>query len=255
LHSANVALTPDAGTMFLTICQDESLHQQNQCEIFYREKRYEGDWGSPKKLPGNINLKGSTTMQPTIGWDRSLKKYVLFFVSNRPGGKGGLDVWASAQEADGTFSEPKSLPFNTEKDEVTPYFYMPTQTLFFSSNGGQNFGGLDIFNAVKTGVNTWSVASNLGFPINGGYDDLYFTYHTNARRGYFSSNRPGARCSDFSAGCLCCDLFEIEFLEAPAFILGKLSRNSQITGADSPPCFSIQGEIALPKTRGGLSTQ
>lgn len=204
---ANVALMPDASRMYYTVCKDE---QQQDCEIWYREKEYEGAWGVGKKLPDLINLRGFTTTQPSIGWDFSMKKFVLYFVSNRPGGKGKLDIWASPITWDGQFEQPINLPVNTSEDDVTPYFHRSSQTLYFSSNGRKGFGRFDIFHAVKTNDGYWSEPVNPGRPVNTAYDDLYFTLHEASQTAYLSSDRPGSISNGAIDGWECYDLYKIE---------------------------------------------
>lgn len=190
LNACNVALMPDASRMYYTLCNDKDYRQQKDCTIWYREKEYEGNWGPPVKLPSHINLRNYTTTQPSVGWDKTLKKFVLYFSSNRPGGNGNMDIWAAAIERDGTFGEPFHLPFNTPEDDVTPFYHQVSQTLFFSSNGWPNLGGLDVFRSSNEN-GTWTPPENLGNMINTSYDDYYYSFHTGSGNAYFSSNRPG----------------------------------------------------------------
>jgi tetratricopeptide (TPR) repeat protein len=212
IHTSHVALTPDGKRMYYTICRDKEYLYEYQCEIWYREKTYEGQWDRPRKLPDHINLKGFTATQPSNGRDKSLGKEVLFFVSDRPGGKGNMDIWCSVIEADGQFGQPFPLPFNTQQDDITPYFHMQSQTLFFSSGGLRNLGGYDIFRSKKTGKDTWAEPANMGYPLNSSYDDLYYTFHSGSRRAYFASNRPDALCAEPEKGCKCNDIFEARIL-------------------------------------------
>jgi hypothetical protein len=209
VQAGQIALTPDAGRLYYTLCRDGE-DGKTLCEIYYRERTYEGDWQAPKKLPGHVNLKGYTSTQPTTGRDRTLGKDVLFFSSDRPGGKGGMDIWCSVVERNGEFGEPFPLPFNTAGDEVTPFFHMQSQTLFFSSNGLQSFGGFDIFKINRTGKESWSEPGNMGWPLNSSRDELYYTYHTGSDRAYFASNRPGVLCADPEKGCRETDIFEAQ---------------------------------------------
>jgi len=75
-----------------------------------------------------------------------LEKEILFFASDRIGGKGGLDLWMAYIEADGQFSTPTNLTaLNTDKDDLSPFFHNYTQTLYFSSNGQKSLGGHDVY--------------------------------------------------------------------------------------------------------------
>ncbi len=204
-HIANLAFMPDASKVYFSICKGI---EQNDCEIWYREKEYEGNWGAAKKLPEPINLSGSSSTQPSIGWDEEQKKFALFFVSDRSGGRGGKDVWVSHITWDGQFETPYSLPINSTKDDVTPYFDRISQTLYFSSNGMKGVGGFDIFQSNKIG-DMWAPASNLGRPYNSAYDDLYFTIHDKSGKAYFTSDRPGSYCNNGAIdGWNCFDIYE-----------------------------------------------
>ena len=207
LHSSHMALTEDGRRMYYTICRDKEFPNEYLCEIYYRDRKYDGDWDSPKKLPKSINLEGYTATQPSIGQDHFLEKEVLFFASERPGGKGNLDIWCSVISSDGAFGEPFSLPFNTPQDDITPYFHQYSQTLFFSSGGLKSMGGYDIFRSVKRD-STWSEPENMGYPLNSSYDDLYYTFNSGVKRGYFASNRPGCLCAEPDKGCKCNDIYE-----------------------------------------------
>jgi hypothetical protein len=187
--AANLALMPDASRMYFSRCEEGGVFDQKKCSLWYSDKQFEGDWGTPKKLPKHINFQGFTATQPSIAFDKTLRKYVLYFVSDRPGGQGGMDIWASALEPDGSFGYPVNLPFNTAKDDLTPYFDAPAQRLFFSSNGLFGLGGFDIYQIEKNNTGGWQQPENLGDLVNSWDDELYFTYHPQSQRGYFASNR------------------------------------------------------------------
>lgn len=207
-HSSNLTLTVDARRTYFTICKSTEQIYEYECEIWFRERNYEGTWAKPKRLPNFINLDSANTTMPSIAWDRFLEKEVLYFATDRPGGKGGMDVWYSILEADGKFGKPICLPFNTPQDDITPFFHQATQTLFFSSEGMvENFGGFDIFRAVKSGADAWSKPKNLGYPLNGADDDLYYFFHSGEQQGYFASNRPGTLFRDSIHDRTCTDIY------------------------------------------------
>ncbi len=187
LHTANLTLSPDGKTMFYTLCQDDG---QVGCTIWSRKKSYDGKWEAALKLPPHINRHNTTSTQPAVGYDWAAKKYLLYFASDRPGGKGGMDLWYCTIEPDGSYGWPEPVPFNTEMDDITPFFHLSERTLFFSSNGRGGFGGFDIFSCQISNSGEWSLPVNQGGLINSAYDESYFTFHTNAQKGYFASNRP-----------------------------------------------------------------
>ena len=205
-HISHVAFTPDAKRMYFTICNDDN---QERCEIWYREKEYEGNWGVAKRLPDFINQPGSTSTQPAIGWDEEQKKFALFFVSDREGGRGGKDIWLSHITWDGQYETPYVLSINTPEDDVTPYFDRNSQVLYFSSKGLDGEGGFDIFKSVKKG-DYWERPKNMGRPYNSAYDDLYFMSHELSGKSYFTSDRPGSFCNGGHVdGWNCYDIYEV----------------------------------------------
>lgn len=186
-HTSNLIIAPDGKMMYYTLCEDEG---GKNCTIWSRRKSYDGGWETALKLPPHINLRNTTSTQPTIGYDWSKKKYVLYFVSDRSGGQGGMDLWCSLIEQDGTYGIPEPLPFNTDMDEITPYFHLTEKTLFFSSNGRGGIGGFDVFSCLLLSTGGWEEPINQGAVINSVFDESYFTFHASSKKGYFASNRP-----------------------------------------------------------------
>lgn len=123
---------------------------------------------------------------------------VLYYASDMPGGKGGVDIWYSNLQADGTWGTPQNAgdAINTTGDEMFPT--LVGSELFFSSTGHVGMGGLDIFKA-KGSKNQFSKAVNLAYPINSASDDFAYIEYSDtaeAKVGYLSSNRQGGVGSD-----------------------------------------------------------
>lgn len=120
----------------------------------------------------------------------------LFFVSDREGGIGGKDIYVTYRNTDGTWSEAENLGamINTQGDELFPYIRDNGQ-LYFSSNGHPNYGGYDIYKAVKNEGGRY-IVSNMGLPINSHFDDFGILFEGNKERGYFCSNRGNSKGVD-----------------------------------------------------------
>ncbi|MFY8033083.1 MAG: LysM peptidoglycan-binding domain-containing protein [Flexibacteraceae bacterium] len=175
--------TADKKKFYYTSCADE-----DQCQIFVMT--LEDDfWGKPVLLNTNINMPGFASKQPSI----TPKGDTMFFVSNRPGGLGGNDIWYSVNRGNDSWDVPVNLgeALNTNQNDMSPFYYAPEKLLFFSTNGRESFGGLDIYMA--TGKDFDKVV-NAGYPFNSSRDDFYFTVGKNY--AYFSSNRENGIGSD-----------------------------------------------------------
>ena len=130
-------------------------------------------------------------------------RQVLYFASNMPGGKGGVDLYVS-EYAEGKWSAPQNLEaVNTEGDETFPFLHASTQDLYFASNGRGGLGGLDIY---RTNINDPAgTVHNPGYPVNSSKDDFGLILDETGKRGYLSSNRDGGVGSD--------NIFEVAFFE------------------------------------------
>lgn len=117
----------------------------------------------------------------------------MYFVSDRPGGFGGRDIYRIVKLPNGDWSEPQNLGpgINTPYDEESPFIAVNNKTLYYSSNGPQSMGGFDIFVTFRDEDNNWSAPVNLGYPINSAGDDVFYTTTIDGLRGYLSSFRKG----------------------------------------------------------------
>ena len=200
VQAGHAVLNTTADRIYYTVFKETTPEKQGQSEICYREKQYDGTWGSAIKLPKHVNKPGTNNSQPAFGHDLHLKKDLLFFVSNRAGGEGGFDIWYCTVERDGAFGDPVNLPFNTAYDDVTPFYSSHAQMVFFSSNRAGGKGGFDIYRSEKNPDGNWQMPENLG-SANSAFDDLYFSYHQPTQTSYFCSNRPNDNCQNSPSGC------------------------------------------------------
>ncbi|MFM8744928.1 MAG: OmpA family protein [Cytophagales bacterium] len=146
-------------------------------------------WSRPAILTSTINSSG---METTCSITPDGK--VIYFASNRQGGKGGLDIWKIEQKTPGVWGQPINLgsDINTPDDEDAPFIHPDQKTLFFTSDGHATMGGRDIFKS--TLVNgKWTRPENMGYPVNTTANDNYFTLLADGKRAYFSSDRKGGQ--------------------------------------------------------------
>jgi outer membrane protein OmpA-like peptidoglycan-associated protein len=144
------------------------------------------DWSTPENLGSAVNTRYYES-QPSLSADGRR----LYFVSDRPGGKGRRDIWRSDLTVDGSWREPVNIggPVNTAANEASPFIHANGQSLFFASEGHTGLGGYDLFVsdslAVVDSVH-WSAPTNLGYPINTSEDQASLFVAANGRRAYYS---------------------------------------------------------------------
>lgn len=208
-HTAHITFANRGAMVIYTRCQYINA-TEIQCQLYTRVKDKRGRWSKKeKKLPGHINLDGYTTTQPSIGYDSILQTEMLYFVSDRPEGTGGLDIWTAVIKGDSLGQATPLNTINTEEDEITPFFHNQSQHLYFSSNGYRGFGGYDIYklpnNAKRNEV------EHLPAPLNTSYNDVYLSMNKDGESGYFASNRPGSKLLDADKQACCNDIYYFEY--------------------------------------------
>ena len=152
----------------------------------------------------SFNSRQYNTAHPAISPDGSK----LYFSSDMPGGSGGMDLWVSNWM--GTkWGKPVNLgdKVNTSGNELFPYV-LDGKTLFFSSNGLEGIGGLDIFMlALNDDGMPAGSPKNMGANINSPADDFGITFFPGGSKGFLSSNRKNYDLND--------DIYEFTLLEKP----------------------------------------
>jgi outer membrane protein OmpA-like peptidoglycan-associated protein len=143
-----------------------------------------GKWSNAQDL--SINSNDFTNMHPSISKDGK----TMYFVSNRPGGLGGTDIYMTTKVGN-NWSEPVNLgsKINTAGNEQFPYISSEGY-LYFASNGHAGLGGLDMFMSEQISGD-WQFPINLGAPVNTNFDDFSLIYDKELNQGFFCSNRSG----------------------------------------------------------------
>jgi tetratricopeptide (TPR) repeat protein len=187
------------------ISQDGKYMLLHKDGDIYESKKEGLLWSKPDKF-GAVNSKFKET-HACMNEDQS----IVYFSSDKPGGKGGKDLYYIKKEKNGKWSDPKSLGggINTKFDEESPYIHSDG-TLYFSSKGHNSVGGYDIFKAVGDGLKFES-PENLGVPINSVEDDVFYFETVDHSVGYFMSKRPEGKGRG--------DIFKVQNLDSSMFYL------------------------------------
>ncbi|MBN8702430.1 MAG: PD40 domain-containing protein [Bacteroidetes bacterium] len=181
-----VGMSPDGS--ILLIYHDDFKGKSN---IYAMHIDSAKKYSDPVKLDGQVN-----TSHHEIAASINNEGDILYFASDRSGGKGGTDIYVTKKLPTGEWGVPQNLgePINSAANEDFPNISPDGKTLYFSSNGHTSMGGYDIFKSTwDEKSQRWVNLKNLGYPINTPYDNMNFRISSNGRYGYISALRSGGQ--------------------------------------------------------------
>jgi len=163
-------------------------------------KNKDDPWGSPVNLGTPVNTSAFEGA-PCLSHDG----LSFYFVSDRPGSSGWLDIWMTTRKTkDNPWSSPVNLgpTVNSSADENQPNIPTDGLSLYFSDHSNAvvrpgGLGGTDIWVTTrKTKDDPWGPPVNLGPTVNSSNNDGSTSISTDRLSLYFHSNRPGFGRSD-----------------------------------------------------------
>tara|TARA_B100001057_G_scaffold85312_1_gene81123 strand:- start:4141 stop:5889 length:1749 start_codon:yes stop_codon:yes gene_type:complete len=163
-NEGSPTISDNGRLLIYTSC--EMNFKKNSCDLYYLEKRG-NSWTEPMKMSENIN-SDYWDSQPFLYGD------MLFFVSNRPGGTGGRDIYFTKKSGGEWANAVNYEEVNSSYEEVSPF--IREGILYFSSNRINSFGGFDLF--LLDGLESKNkIVLNLGSSINSHLDEssIYLT--------------------------------------------------------------------------------
>ncbi len=190
LNEGAPSVTADGRFIFFTACNRED--GLGSCDIYFAGRV--GDrWGEPVNIGAPVNSQ-AWEAQPSISPDGK----VLYFASNRRGGKGQMDIWYSVSAGNGIWGTPVNMGelINTAGNEMSPFIHPDNMTLYFSSDGHTGMGGYDLFVTRKDDEGNWQEPENMGYPLNTHFDELGLIVNARGDRGYFASDRMTGKVRD-----------------------------------------------------------
>jgi outer membrane protein OmpA-like peptidoglycan-associated protein len=238
IHNANTCFSPDGTQMIISRCRKSSSGEL-QCHL-YISNLVNKKWTTAQKMGAPVNQNSITSTQPCFGEIDG--KTVLFFSSNRKGGSGGLDIWYSTKNPNGSFEKPINAgkKVNSPDDEITPWFNNIDQSLYFSSTYHKGLGGFDVFKSAYYN-SSFDTPQNAGYPLNSSLNDVYYSENASGFHMYVSSNRKG---SHFENKINCCnDIYrftKVNELETDA--------EPRIKNIDSTLIIKTQIKLLVPLT-------
>lgn len=178
-----------------TVAIDNNINKNLAKEIFFAQDEkgnkniyscfyMDGKCTTPTKLNENVNSKSNETFAFL-----SPDKNILYYTSDRAGGKGGFDIWKSERLENGDWGIAQNLggKVNTIADEESPVILSDNATLYFSSKGHETSGGFDIFTTTLSDEGFWSDAENLGASINTPNDDMFYFLSKDEKNAFYTS--------------------------------------------------------------------
>lgn len=201
------SFTIDGQFMFYTYSHVDS-DKSTRPEIYFSRK-VNGIWTSGKRLDIVPENDYSTFAHPAV----SPSGDYLYFVSDMPGGYGGMDIWKAvlSPTMEVISYENCGAEINSPGNEMFPYI-KDNKTIYFSSDGHPGMGGLDLFESrFYDEAGQWRI-ENMGYPINSSSDDFGITFFYGKDEGFFSSNREDVRGFD--------NIYYFRYHEASLFVEG-----------------------------------
>ncbi len=188
-HEGPITFSPKGDELFITRTNYDATAIDGTRQLSLLVSHKNGmEWSEPELLPFNSDdySVGHAALSPDGN--------TLYFASDMPGGKGGVDIYRSMRSG-GTWSVPENITnINTIGDEMFPYIH-ESGLFFYSSNGSPGYGGLDVFVGEYKDHSIKQVR-NVGAPFNSSHDDFSVWLAANGTEGYFSSNRTGGKGDD-----------------------------------------------------------
>ncbi len=147
-------------------------------------------WSEPQNLGAAINTEFWES-SPALSPD----KRVLYFSSNRPGGYGGSDLYVSYRQPNGKWSAAQNMgpKINSAGDDQAPFIHADNQTLYYTSDGLNGYGGSDLFLIRKNSKGEWGLPQNLGYPINTIENEGSLAVSADGLTAYYASDRSDTR--------------------------------------------------------------
>lgn len=193
-HDGPIEERPGTDRYALTLREIEGLLYDLKMNIFFSNLSGAEEDLIPFKYNGTFN-----TGHPAFTDEGNR----MYFVSDRLGGYGQLDIWYS-DWLNGEWTLPKNAgpAINSSGNELYPE--ISNDRLFFSSDRrDQGYGGLDLYYISL--LSPKAQIYNLRAPINSPYDDFAVDF-VDTKSGYFSSNRTSGFGGD--------DIYEMYFQPA-----------------------------------------
>ncbi len=168
------------------------LHREvdGQFDIF--ESSLNGlNWSAPVEMPFQISSKKANEVYAAYSEDG----WSIYFSRDHAERENGFEVMYSSMQSKiqkNYMAAQMISTVNSKFHDGPVYITLDGETMYIASEGGDSYGGYDIFVSERT-QGTWSKPVNMGYPINTPYDDFFFSTTANGKYAYIASNREGGQ--------------------------------------------------------------
>jgi outer membrane protein OmpA-like peptidoglycan-associated protein len=223
-HDASAGLSPDGSKLYVY------RFVGNDGGDLYESVLFGNDWEPPVHMNKNVNTKYH---ESSVSLSFDLRR--LYFISDKPNGMGNRDIYFTDIDVKGEWGMSKNIgpDVNTKYGEEGVFIHPDGKTMYFSSQGHDNIGGYDIFKSTFEN-GKWGKPVNLGYPINGPDDDVFFVVSGSGNRAYFASSKQGGYGDK--------DIYKITFLGPEKEPL--LSTEDQLLAMVANPISNLKVEAA-----------
>ena len=232
-HDAAAGLSPDGNKLYVY------RHVERDGGDLYESVLFGLDWEEPVHMNKNINTKYHES-SVSISFDGKR----MYFVSDKDGGFGDRDIYYSEIDVNGEWGPATNIgpEINTKYAEEAVFVHPDGVTMYFSSKGHNSMGGYDIF---KTRLvdGKWQQPENMGYPINGPDDDVFFVVSGSGNRAYFASSKAGGYGEK--------DIYRITFLGPEKTPI--LNTQDQLISVVANPVSNLKTEASLPVSSAKLT--
>ena len=185
-------ITPDGHTMIFASDRTGGQGLNDLYSSFRRNAADDFGWETPVRI-AEVN-SAADDYGPWGFVDPATGRLVLYFASDRAGGAGSFDIYASALQQDGTFSAPAAVAeLNSSLSDVMPTIREDGLELYLTSNRSGTMGSADIWTSVRAATTEpWPALVNVEAPVNGTAGEQRGSTFGDATELYFFSGRAGA---------------------------------------------------------------
>jgi hypothetical protein len=185
-------LSPDGHWMYFHSNRPGGCGQADLYVSYRRDIKDDFGWGPVQDLGCAINSPYFNN-GPTYFEDDETGTVTMYFNSDRPGGIGQANIYASTLGDDDTFGPAILVPeLSSAKMDGRTAIRRDGLEMLVSSNRAGSLGSTDIWVSTRENtVDLWSTPVNLGPPINSGFADGGSALSCDGTTLYFFSTRPG----------------------------------------------------------------